>query len=107
MFNDGNVFPGQSPRRFFDSDRELLHASSISRYYYLIFCMRFRQLRLFRTLDILKTKYLWRIKGKKNGGQASGWTYRTHVQKIRVYLFQTAWTFGLLCGRVLDLRSWL
>ena len=23
--NDGNVFPGQSPRRFFESDREILH----------------------------------------------------------------------------------
>ena len=30
--NDGNLFPGQSPRRFFELDRELLHTSSMSRH---------------------------------------------------------------------------
>ena len=28
--NDGNLFPGQSPRRFFESDRDILHTYSMS-----------------------------------------------------------------------------
>ena len=30
--NDGNLFPGQSPRRFFESDHEILRTSSMSPY---------------------------------------------------------------------------
>ena len=48
---DGKLFPGQSPRRFFESDREHLHASSMSPYEDLtelfLFCMIFRRLRVF------------------------------------------------------------
>ena len=40
-----------------------------------------------------------------SGGQASGWTRRTRVQIFRVYLFKTAWTFRLQCGKVCNSRT--
>ena len=44
---------------------------------------------------------------KHPGSQVSGWTYGTRVQKLRVYLSITACTFGLLWGKVCNLRSCL
>ena len=43
--NDGKIFPGQSPRRFFESDSEILHMSPVSLYEDL--STVFRQLILF------------------------------------------------------------
>ena len=31
-FNDGTLFPGPNPRRFFESDREVLHTFSLNPY---------------------------------------------------------------------------
>ena len=46
-----NLFPGECPCRFFDSDRELLHTSSMcpceNLTRCLFFCLIFRQLRFF------------------------------------------------------------
>ena len=40
-------------------------------------------------LDLLRPKK--NGEQKKNGGQASGWTYRTRAQNFSVYLLKTAW----------------
>ena len=44
---------------------------------------------------------------KKLRGQASGWACRTRVQKFRVYLSQTVWTFGLLGVKMSKMRYFL
>ena len=65
----------------------------------------FRQFRLFGKFG---TKCIRRKKrNPPPGGQASGWTNRIRVQKFRIYLVKTAWTFGLWCGKVCNLRSCL
>ena len=90
---DGHLFPGQSPRRFFEWDRENLHTTSRSPYegltnvFFLFFCffIIFRQLRLcwgiwtsFRRPNIIGRKKKERNPPKV---QASELTLRTHVQK--------------------------
>ena len=52
--NDANLFPGQSSRRFFESDREILHTfyeplrrPDLKGLIYFIFSIIFRQLKSF------------------------------------------------------------
>ena len=44
---------------------------------------------------------------EKNAGRASGWACRTRVQNFRVYLSKTAWAFGILCGKISNIRYFL
>ena len=108
--NDGKLFPGQSPRRFFfESDREILYAHSVGyKKKHRAFCfpetygpfgyeyrlVQGQPRRMPRAIDARMSP--WK---KTPGGQASGWTHRTRVQNFRVYLLKTAWTFGLLCRK--------
>ena len=58
-------------------------------------------------MDLLGPNSFGGKEKKKNPprGQASEWTYRTRVQNFRVYFSRMAWTFGLLCGKMCNLRS--
>ena len=102
-----NLFPGKSPRRFFDSYREM---SSICPYeeptrcFFSFSFLNFRQLRFFpKCGPPYFPKYFRR---KQNNpppeDQTSGWACKTRVQNFMVYLSKTAWTLdknGVDVGR--------
>ena len=54
-------------------------------------------------LSSVLDRICWGGEEKKKGGQVSGWTDRASVQNFGVYLFKTAWTFGLLRGEYVKL----
>ena len=73
--NQENVFPGQSPRRFCESEREILPTSSMSHYedHALLFCCFFARFFVSEdylgNLNLLRPNILGEKKKKKNGGQ--------------------------------------
>lgn len=93
--NDGNGFPGQSPRRFGEPDREILHVfyeclrtphptGCICLFFV---CLTFSRLRFLGNLNLIRPNDFG---DKQKAGQASGNTRRAHVESFRVYLSKTA-----------------
>ena len=100
----GNVFAGQIPHRFSESDCEILYTSSMSPYEdvtqrcFCFFWMIFRKLSLFGKCGPPQTQYIRRKKPKKRtppGYQASGWTHRARARFQGLFLENgvDVWTF--------------
>ena len=115
--NDGNLFIGQSPRRFFDSDREFLHTSSKPlRIRYLTFFFwgggghEFSSVKNIREnwTSLRDQIYSAEKKEKKSPRRSGlGMDISNTCAKFQGLSLEPAWTFELLCGKVCDLRSCL
>ena len=102
---DGKLFPGQSPRRFFESDREHLHTSSMSPYEDLtelfFFCMIFRRLRVFGKIGSPQIKRIRRKQRRKppDVRPRDGHTYgtRAKLQGLSLKNGVAIWTHAAKC----------
>ena len=96
---------GECPRRFFDSDREILlsfvcHCEDLTCRFVNVLCfilfIFFASYDFLENVDHLESFFSAKEEKISPGGQTSGWACRTRVLNCGVYLSKTAWRFELL-----------
>ena len=111
--NDGKVFPGQSSRRFLGSDRIFLHV-----FYEWALAKTWPTCFFFFFGWFSPAKIFWEIWASPPNicrhpppppppevRPQDGQIEHVCAQIFRVYLWKTAWTFGLLCGKHVKFAS--